>query len=140
MNRRLKVLFLCTGNSCRSQMAEGLLRYLAGERFEVFSAGTHPSRVHPLAIAVMTELGIDISGHRSDPLEKYLDAAIDIVITVCDDARAACPLFPGSVKYQHWSTADPFRGWEADLHQLPVYRQTRDSLKQRIIDFIVQPF
>lgn len=133
---KAKILFLCTGNSCRSQMAEGLMRHLAGDRFQIFSAGTDPSGVHPLSIAVMQEIGIDISGHTSDPIDKYLAAGIDIVITVCDHAREACPVFPGAVKHYHWPTADPFSGWEADPRHLPAYRLTRDTLKTKIEEFL----
>ena len=92
MEKRQKVLFVCTGNSCRSQIAEGLLRHLANDRFDVYSAGSHPSRVHPNAITVMKELNIDISGHTSDSIHHYLDKGIDIVITVCDNAEQVLSL------------------------------------------------
>ena len=103
MGNRASVIFICTGNSCRSQMAEGLLRNMAGDLFEVFSAGSHPSRLHPASIIVMAELGIDISNHSADSIDKYLDKDIDIVISVCDNARQVCPVFPGDVKQIHWS-------------------------------------
>lgn len=135
-SRRRRVLFVCTGNSCRSQMAEGLLRALGGDHFEVFSAGSHPSRVHPLAVAVMAELEIDINGHSSDPIDKYLDQPLDIVITVCDHAREVCPVFPGPVQRLHWSIDDPFHGWDANPAFLNRYRETRDELKRRIQGFI----
>lgn len=138
MENRPKVLFLCTGNSCRSQMAEGLLRHLAGDRFEAFSAGTNPSRVHPLTIDVMNELDIDIYNQTSDPIDIYLYSGIDIIITVCDNAREACPSFPGLVERIHWSIEDPFRGWEKNPAHLPVYRKTRAILKQKIQAFIDQ--
>ena len=138
MENRLKVLFLCTGNSCRSQMAEGLLRYLAGDRFEAFSAGTNPSRVHPLTIEVMNELDIDIYNQTSDPIDIYLYSGIDIVITVCDNAREACPAFPGLVEQIHWSIEDPLQGWEKNPTHLPTYRRTRDILKKKIQTFIDQ--
>ena len=133
-----KVLFLCTGNSCRSQMAEGLLRSMAGERYEVFSAGVSPSRVHPLSIVVMSEAGIDISGQTSDGVELYLDKDIDIVITVCDNAKQTCPVFPGEVKTYHWSVEDPFDGWGPDPDQIPNYRKTRDDLKGRIEKWLAE--
>src|ERR1041384_3223246 len=100
------VLILCTGNSARSQMAEGLLRALAGERFEVFSAGSKPSVVNPLAIAAMDERGIDIRTHRSKHLNEFLAQPFDYVITVCDTAAESCPLFPGPAQRIHWSFPD----------------------------------
>ena len=98
MSLRKRVLFLCTGNSARSQMAEGLLRHEAGELFEVFSAGTHPNPVRPEAIAVMNEIGIDISGHRSKSIDEFTGQELDTVITVCDSARESCPVFPGQTQ------------------------------------------
>jgi len=101
MNKN-RILILCTGNSARSQMAEGLLRHYAEDRFEVFSAGTKPSVVRPEAIAVMKEIGVDISGHRSKSVNEFIGKPLDIVITVCDNANETCPVFPGSVKRMHW--------------------------------------
>ena len=132
MSQKKKVLFVCTGNSCRSQMAEGILRDLAGDRFQIFSAGSHPSRVHPMSIAILAEWGIDISHHRSDSIQKYLDQNIDIVITVCDNANAVCPVFPGDVEKIHWSVDDPFRGWSDEKAFKDRYRETRNDLKKRI--------
>ena len=136
MENREKVIFICTGNSCRSQMAEGLLRDMAGDRFEVFSAGSHPSRLHPASIIVMAELGIDISNHSADSIDEYLDKDIDIVISVCDNARQVCPVFPGNVKRIHWSIDDPFHGWGAEPSDLIPYRETRETLKDRLESFI----
>ena len=136
IENKTKVIFICTGNSCRSQMAEGLLRDMAGDRFEVFSAGSHPSRLHPASIIVMAELEIDISNHSADSIDKYLDKDIDIVITVCDNARQVCPVFPGNVKRIHWSIDDPFHGWGAELSDLIPYRETRETLKDRLESFI----
>ena len=136
MNDKKKVLFICTGNACRSQMAEGLLRHLAGNKFDVYSAGTHPSRVHPLAIEVMKELEIDISAHTSDKISKYFSYGIDYIITVCDNASTFCPSFPGKAKKIHWSVKDPFRNWNKDLRRIRKYRKTRDELKKRIEQFI----
>lgn len=104
---RLRVLFLCTHNSARSQMAEGILRSLGGDRVEACSAGTYASRVHPLAIQVMAERGIDLRRQRSKSLDEYRELRFDYVITVCDDANASCPVFPGEGKRLHWSLPDP---------------------------------
>ena len=131
-----KVLCLGTGNSGRSQMAEGLLRWLAGDAYAVYSAGVAPSRVHPLAILVMQELGVDISGQSSDLVDDYLEAGIDIVITVCDYADQICPTFPGKVERIHWSIDDPFHGWTVEERFIPRYRTTRDDLRSRIEEFI----
>jgi len=138
MGNRTKVIFICTGNSCRSQMAEGLLRDMAGDRFEVFSAGSHPSRLHPASIIVMAELEIDISNHSADSIDKYLDKDIDIVITVCDNARQVCPVFSGNVKRIHWSIDDPFHGWGAEPSDLIPYREIREILKDHLESFINQ--
>ncbi|MBT3253545.1 MAG: arsenate reductase ArsC [Candidatus Marinimicrobia bacterium] len=131
-----KVLFLCTGNSCRSQIGEGLMRDMAGDKYEVFSAGVEPSRIHPMSILVMQELGIDISHQTSDDVNDYLDSGIDIVISVCDHAAQTCPTFPGDVQRIHWGLKDPFHGWDVDESKLPDYRKTRDDLKQRIQELL----
>lgn len=136
MGNKKKVIFICTGNSCRSQMAEGLLRDLAGDKFEVYSAGSHPSRVHPIATKVMKEINIDISRHTSDPIDKYFGHGIDYVITLCDNAKEFCPTFPGNAKNVHWSIDDPFRSWKDDRKIIGRYRATRDELKERIEQFI----
>ena len=136
MSKKKKVLFICTGNACRSQIAHGLLNDLSSESFDVFSAGSHPSQVHPISIVVMEEIGIDISKHTSDHINDYLDKNIDIVITVCDNANNACPTFPGNAKRIHWSIDDPFRNWNFDLNQLSNFRQTREEIKSRLLKFI----
>ena len=136
MKDKQKVLFVCTGNSCRSQIAEGLLRNMANEYFDVFSAGSHPSRVHPNAISVMNEIEVDISQQTSDGVDQYLGMGIDIVITVCDNANQICPVFPAQVKRIHWSIDDPFRGWDAKEGHLNNFRSTRGELKIRIKQFI----
>jgi arsenate reductase len=124
------VLFLCTGNSCRSQMAEGLLRHLAGDRFEVASAGTAPAGVNPSAIAAMGELGIDISGQRSKHVDELSSRRFDLAVTVCDRAREACPVLPGAVRMLHWSFDDPAgQGPE-------VFRRVRDEIALRIRDLL----
>jgi len=127
-----RVLFLCTHNSARSQMAEGLLRALGGERFAAFSAGTEATRVRPLAIRAMDELGINLAGQESKMLDRYLDQAFDTVITVCDQAKEACPVFFGAKERLHWSCPDPSTATGTDDEQLAVYRQVRDALRQRI--------
>jgi len=127
-----RVLFVCTHNSARSQMAEGLLRRLGGDRFEVHSAGTEATRVRPLAIAAMRELGIDISTQTSKTLDPYVDQLFDYVITVCDDANESCPIFPNATHRLHWSLPDPSKATGTKAEQLAVYRQVRDDLRARI--------
>jgi arsenate reductase len=127
-----RVLFICTHNSARSQMAEGLLRHLGGERFEVFSAGTEATSVRPLAIRVMAELGIDISQQQSKTLDRYLDEPFDDVITVCDTAAEVCPVFPGAARRRHWSFEDPSKATGSEAEQLKVYRRVRDEIRSRI--------
>jgi len=130
------VLFLCTGNSCRSQMAEGLLRHLAGDRFEAASAGTHPAGLNPGAVAVMQEIGIDISSHRSKRVDEYRDARFDYVITVCDRAKEACPLFPAASSQLHWSFEDPAGAVGTIEERQRVFRRVRDEIAERIRPFI----
>src|SRR5438477_7810829 len=127
-----RVLFICTHNSARSQMAEGWLRRLGGDRFEVHSAGTEATRVRPLAIAAMRELGIDISTQTSKTLDPYVDQLFDYVITVCDDANESCPIFPNATHRLHWSLPDPSKATGTKAEQLAVYRQVRDDLRARI--------
>jgi arsenate reductase len=131
-NGKARVLFVCTHNSARSQMAEGLLRQLGGDRFEVFSAGTEATRVRPEAISAMAELGADISGQESKTLDRYLGEPFDYVITVCDDANESCPLFPGGGKRLHWSFPDPSRADGTDEERLEVFRTVRDRIKGRV--------
>lgn len=132
MSDKRRVLFVCTHNSARSQMAEGLLRALSGDRFEAFSAGTEASHVRPLAVRAMAELGIDISHQESKRLERYLDTSFDRVITVCDQANETCPVFFGAKERLHWSFPDPSQSTGTDEEQLVVYRQVRDAIRQRI--------
>lgn len=127
-----KVLFLCTGNSCRSQMAEGLLRQLAGDRFEVVSAGTEPRSVNPLAIAAMREIAIDISRHRSKPVKEFLGQHFTYVITVCDSANERCPIFPGTVKRLHWPLQDPAAAVGNEAERMQVFRRVRDDIAERV--------
>ena len=127
-----RVLFLCTHNSARSQMAEGLLRHMAGGRFEVFSAGTERTRVQPLAIEAMRESGIDITGHRSKTLDELAGESFDFVITVCDRANESCPIFPGTSERLHWSFEDPTTATGSDEQKLGAFRTVRDAIQQRL--------
>ena len=129
-----RVLFLCTHNSARSQMAEGLLRALAGDRFEAMSAGTEATHVRPLAVRAMEEIGVDISGQASKTLERYLKEPFDYVITVCDDANEACPFFPGAQSRLHWSFEDPSRAEGTEEERLAVFRSVRDLIRRHIED------
>ena len=130
------VLFICTHNSARSQMAEGWLRHLAGERFDAHSAGTEATLVRPFAIQVMAEVGVDLSGQTSKTLARYLSQPWDTVITVCDQANEACPFFPGAARRLHWSFPDPSQATGDEAQQLAVYRQVRDAIRARIDDFL----
>jgi arsenate reductase len=127
-----RVLFICTHNSARSQMAEGYLRHVAGDRFEVHSAGTEATAVRPEAIAVMAEIGVDISGQTSKTLDRYVDQPWDYVITVCDDANEACPVFPGAQQRSHWSFPDPSKASGSDEERLAVFRDVRDRIVRRV--------
>jgi arsenate reductase len=127
-----RVLFLCTGNSARSQMAEGILRHLAGDRFEVFSAGTKPSVVNPNAIGAMREIGVDISHHHSKHVDDCFGKPFDTVITVCDNARETCPILPGNAKQIHWSFEDPAAVEGTPEQKLAAFRKIRDQIRFRI--------
>jgi arsenate reductase (thioredoxin) len=129
---RRRVLFLCTHNSARSQMAEGLLRDIAGDRFEVFSAGTEATRVRPEAISVMAEMGVDISAQKSETLDRYLGESLDLVVTVCDDANESCPVFPGARERLHWSFPDPSKAAGGYDERLLAFRNVRDRIRARI--------
>ena len=126
------VLILCTGNSARSQMAEGLLHALAGEQMEVFSAGTNPSVINPLAIQAMKERGIDISQQRSKHLDEFLQQPFDYVITVCDNAAERCPVFPGPAKRIHWGFADPAAATGTQEQRMMVFRTVRDQIEAQL--------
>jgi arsenate reductase len=132
MKDKKRVLILCTGNSARSQMAEGLLRHDAGDRYEVMSAGIEPSFVRPQAIEAMKEIGIDISNHRSKSLNKFLEQSFDYVITVCDNAKEQCPIFPGPATLIHWSFDDPAAATGDDAAQIVVFRRVRDEIRARL--------
>jgi arsenate reductase len=135
MNDKKRVLILCTGNSARSQMAEGLLRHDAGKRFDVESAGTKPSIVRPEAIAVMREAGIDISGHRSKSVMEFDGQHFDYVITVCDSARESCPVFFGGAKRLHHDFDDPAVLNGSEEERLAPFRQVRGELRAYLADF-----
>jgi arsenate reductase (thioredoxin) len=132
MTEKPRVLFLCTHNSARSQMAEGMLRNLAGGRFEVMSAGTEATHLRRQAIKVMNEIGIDISGQESKTLARYLGQPFDYVITVCDEANEACPVFPGAKNRLHWSFEDPSRADGSEEERLAVFRRVREEIRERI--------
>ena len=130
-NSRPLVLILCTGNSCRSHLAEGILREAAGSTLNVQSAGSKPAGfVHPLAIQVMQEIGIDISAHRSKSMEEFLRQSVETVITVCGNADQACPIFPGQVNRHHWPFEDPAKATGTTEHQLKIFRQVRDEIRR----------
>ena len=137
MKRR--VLILCTGNSARSQMAEGLLRHLAGDRYDVESAGTRPTPVRPEAIAALAEFGVDISGHRSKSVEEFARRPFDYVITVCDNANESCPAFAAATRRLHWSFEDPAAVAGSDEQRLAAFRATRDRIRERLETFIAEP-
>ncbi|MCX6877647.1 MAG: arsenate reductase ArsC [Verrucomicrobia bacterium] len=125
------VLILCTGNSCRSHLAEGLLRQAAGDLLDVRSAGSRPAgHVHPLAIKAMAEIGIDIAGHHSKHLDEFLLQDVETVITVCGNAEQACPMFPGQLNRHHWDFDDPARAQGSEDEQLAVFRRVRDEIKR----------
>ena len=125
------VLILCTGNSCRSHMAEGILRHAAGDLLEVRSAGSKPAgQVHPLAIKALAEIGIDISGHHSKHLNEFLLQEVETVITVCGNADQACPMFPGQVNRHHWGFDDPALATGDEEQQMAVFRRVRDEIRR----------
>jgi arsenate reductase (thioredoxin) len=132
MSDKKRVLILCTGNSARSQMAEGLLRHDGGGAYEVYSAGTQPTSVRPEAIAAMREIGIDISGHRSKSADEFLGRDLDLVITVCDNARETCPVFPAQVERLHWPFEDPAAVSGDEETRLAAFRKVRDQIREKL--------
>jgi len=136
--KKKRALFLCTHNSCRSQMAEGLVNHDLGEQLQAFSAGTEATRVNPLATQVMAEIGIDLSGHSSKTLDEFADQPFDYVITLCGDANEKCPLFFGGVKRLHMGFEDPSRLPGSEAEVLPEYRRVRDEIRQRMKDFFAR--
>jgi arsenate reductase (thioredoxin) len=136
MTDRKRVLFLCTENSARSQMAEGLCRHMAGELFEVASAGVSPTQVRPEAIQAMQEIGIDISTYGSKSIDDFAGQAFDYVITVCDKANEQCPMFPGNTKRIHWSFEDPAAIQGDNALKIEVFRRVRDEIRDRLSLFV----
>jgi len=135
-----RILFLCTGNSCRSQMAEAWLRRLAGDRFETISAGSRPAGfVHPLAMRAMAEAGVDLSGHRSKSLDEFAGQEFDLLVTVCDRARESCPVFPGARRRAHWGFDDPAEAAGGDEEKMAAFRLVRDEIEACIRQFLVRP-
>ena len=131
------VLILCTGNSCRSHLAEGILRSVASDLFEVHSAGSKPAGyVHPLAIRVMKEIDIDISSHRSKHMSEFMQTSIETVITVCGNADQACPIFPGQVNRHHWPFDDPAHATGTEEQQLEVFRRVRDEIRRTLTVYV----
>ena len=136
MNDRRRVLILCTGNSARSQLAEGLLRHEGGDGFEVFSAGTRPTGLRPEAVEVMREIGVDISGHRSKSVDEFAGETFDYVITVCDNARESCPVFPAETERIHWSFDDPAAVRGDEETRLATFRRVRDEIRARLREWL----
>ena len=137
MTTKPSVLILCTGNSCRSHLAEGLLRQAAGDLFEVHSAGSKPAGyVHPLAIRAMQEIGIDLSTHRSKSMNEFLTTPIETVITVCGNADQACPIFPGQVNRHHWPFDDPAHATGSEEAQLAVFRRVRNEIRRTLDAYV----
>ena len=131
----LKILVICTGNSARSQMAESLLKHYKKE-WEVYSAGTKPKSLNPLAVKIMAEKGIDISGYKSKSIDLFLNKKFDYVITVCDNAKESCPVFPGNAKYLHWSLKDPAAAEGTKEQKLIAFRKIRDEINNKVLGFI----
>ena len=133
-----KVLFLCTANSCRSQMAEGFLRHLGGDRFEAASAGAQATEVNPDAIRVMKEAGIDISSQRSKDVSEFMGQRFTYVVRVCDRAKETCPIFPGAFRYFDWGLDDPAMAEGTEPERLAVFRRVRDEIENRVREFIAK--
>ena len=131
---RLSVLFICTANSARSQMAEGLTRHLFGDRCDALSAGTFATRLHPLAVRAMREIGVDISRQRSKSIEEFRGARFDVVVTVCDSAKETCPFFPAAGELVHRGFADPAAAEGTDAERLEVFRRSRDEIREWIVE------
>ncbi|MFW6075382.1 MAG: arsenate reductase ArsC [Chloroflexota bacterium] len=136
-DQKRRVLFLCTHNSARSQMAEALLRHMASDTFEVYSAGNDPTGVNPFAVEAMKQINIDISGAESKHLDQYVGQDFDYVITVCDKANESCPVFPGDPNRIHWSFEDPSAAEGTDEEKLDVFRKTRDRINMRLRNWLL---
>ncbi|MBN1341799.1 MAG: arsenate reductase ArsC [Phycisphaerae bacterium] len=134
-----RVLILCTGNSCRSQMTEAIWRQVAGDEWDSFSAGSNPAGyVHPLAVSVMKEVGIDLTSARSKHVEEFTDQPFDLVVTVCDGAKEACPVFPGAKQQKHWPFQDPAGAEGTEEEKLGLFRRVRDQIRERIAAYLEQ--
>jgi arsenate reductase (thioredoxin) len=129
-----RILILCTGNSCRSQMADGIVNHFLGEQYIAFSAGSKPSIVHPVAIEVMKEIGIDLSNNRSKHVDEYQNESFDLIVTVCDNAKETCPIYLGDVKKEHWSFEDPADAAGTDEEIKNEFRRIRDQIKKTFIE------
>jgi arsenate reductase len=136
--KKKRILVLCTGNSARSQMGEGLFRHEGGDAYEVFSAGTKPSQVRAEAVAAMREIGLDISGHRSKSIDEFSGQSFDYLITVCDNARDTCPVFPGAMHRVHWSFEDPAAVEGPERERLAAFRRVRDQIHEQVKAFCRQ--
>jgi len=134
---RKEVLILCTGNSCRSQMAEGIWRKLGADKWEAYSAGSEPAGyVHPLGVKAMEEIGIEIAANRSKHVDEFVDHDFDLVVTVCDGAKESCPVLPGAAQTVHWPFNDPASATGPDSEKLPVFQRVRDQIQARIEEFL----
>lgn len=131
-----KVLFVCTENACRSQMAEGFLRHHAGDRFEAFSGGAELGKLNPTAVEVMKEAGIDISGHHSKDVAEFLGQSFHYIVRVCDKVKETCPVLPGAIWYLDWSLEDPASAKGSPTERMMVFRRVRDEIEERVLDFI----
>jgi arsenate reductase len=131
-----RVLILCTANSCRSQLAEALWRHEAGDRYDVFSAGTEPKEIHPLTARVLQELSISLKGHRSKDVREFTGQHFDLVVTVCGHARDTCPAFPRAVRMEHWPIDNPAATVGSEEAVLAVFRRVRDDIRQRIREYV----
>jgi arsenate reductase (thioredoxin) len=138
MTARTRVLFICTGNRARSQMAEGLLRHAAGDRFDVYSAGTTPSGISDLTIEVMREVGVDVSGQRSKSVDEYAGESFHQIITVCDSARQVCPIFPGDGERLHWDIEDPSDTEARGVPLTAAFRLAREDIRKRVEEFVAE--
>jgi len=133
-----RVLFVCTENSYRSQMAEGFLRHHAADRFEAFSGGGEPGKLNPTAVEVMREVGLDISGHRSKDVAEFLGQNFHFIVRVCDKVRETCPVLPGAIWYLDWSLEDPAAAKGSPTERMTVFRRVRDEIERRVLDFIAK--
>jgi len=133
-----RVLFVCTENSCRSQMAEGFLRHHAADRFEVFSGGASPGKLNPTAVDVMREVGIDISGHHSKDVADFLGQNFHFIVRVCDKVKETCPVLPGAIWYLDWSLEDPASAKGSPTERMTVFRRVRDEIEGRVLEFIAK--